>query len=157
MLQPSKLAFHGSAASVEVADALRVARGCGGTVAHQAQSAGLLLALGAAERDDRLAAAFLNLTVDAGVVVALVAGDRLRLSATSADASSSRATKLDSCRRAVSTCHASGRPVAVQTARCQLAAVEATTLAGADGGAVAPRRIGIAKPLAFLPSLRDVG
>jgi hypothetical protein len=49
-------------------------------------------------------------------VVALVHRARFGAVAANVDSSSSGATNRDSCRRAVSICQASGRPVRVQTA-----------------------------------------
>jgi hypothetical protein len=71
-------------------------------------------------------------------------------------ASSSGTAKLDSCALAVSTRHASGRPVVTQTALVELVAVEAAGRSGGDGRAVAPGGVGVGVVLALRAALVDV-
>jgi hypothetical protein len=80
-LQACELALNGGAATVEVAEPLRVTRDARKEPSARRNRHDRLPALCAAERNDRLAAALLDLRVHAGVVVSLVSGHRFGLEA----------------------------------------------------------------------------
>jgi hypothetical protein len=148
--------LHCAAPLVEVAEAVGVPRDSREEATAEADGQDWLLALDALKRDDGFDAPGLALDVDANVVVALVHGDGLGWKPRAITASRSGAEYMDSFRRAVSTRHAIGRPVRVQTARVQLPPVEAPALARRDSGAMPPGRFRVGVPLAFFASLVDV-
>jgi hypothetical protein len=109
VLEPAELAFHGGAVPVETFELVRVASDAGEQPAAKRERHDRLLA-SATERDDRFDAASLALGIDARVVVALVSGDRLGLETASVERVEKGREIERSCRFAVSTRHASGRP-----------------------------------------------
>jgi hypothetical protein len=83
VFQVAKRALGGGPATVEVAEALRVTRDAREQTPADADRQDWLLPLDAAQRDNRIAAAFFALGVDAAVIESFVHRARLRTKATS--------------------------------------------------------------------------
>src|SRR5439155_18206251 len=94
MLQAPELALDGSAATVEVLPALRVAGDAREQSATQGQRQRGLILLSPAQRNDRLAPSCLALVIDANGVIALVHSDRFGLEAASVERVEKRGDEL---------------------------------------------------------------
>jgi Protein of unknown function (DUF3800) len=154
--QMCELALDSSTATVEVTPPLSVTSDARKEPAANGDREDRLLSLDAAKRDDRLAIALLALGINAVVVIALVHGARFRLKTASAECVEERSNEVGflttrrlylPCKR--QTCFGTDRKV-------ELVAVEAATFASRDSGAMPPRSIGVAEPLALAPAFGDV-
>jgi hypothetical protein len=156
MFQPSEFALNRYAASIEVAEPLRMPRDMREPTRPVGERENDLLALRSLHGDDGVTAARLALGVDALYVVALVHRDRFGLEAASADSIEqgcdeqrfmvTRGTRLP--RKRQTRCGANRK--------VDLVPIEAATLARTDCAAVSPRGIGVGEPFAELASLADV-
>jgi len=156
VLQVSEQTLHGCASTVEVMEPLCVSRDAREQATTECEREGNLVCLGATERDNRLATAFLTLGIDAGVVVALVHRARFRVEAASVD-------RVDERRDEVGLLPSRGFDAPRErkarhgaNSGVNLVAVEAATLASGHSGAMPPTCIGVAEPFAFFASLADV-
>jgi hypothetical protein len=154
VLQASEFALDRYAATVEIAEALRVSRDARKQPpARHSNRQDNLFALHAAHRNDGIATPNFALGIDAGVVIALVHRHCLGLETTSVQRVEQRRNK----QRFMVTCGArlprerESRPGADR--EVDLVPVEAAALAGADCAAVSPRCVRVGELLAEFASV----
>lgn len=120
VLQIAELALDSATARVQLAEPLAVPWDAREEPSARGDGQGWLIFPCASKRDDRETVALLALGIDPCVVIALVHRARFGPEAASVQRVRSGAAYRESFRRAVSTCQASGSPVAAQTAACSL-------------------------------------
>jgi hypothetical protein len=156
VLQAPELTLDRDTAPVETLEPTRVATDAREQATAKRERQGHLIGLGTPEWNDRFAPAFFDLGIDAGYVVSLVHGDGLGLEAASVERVDERGYEL----RFVVPCGL--HPPREREARSgadsglQLVPVVPAALAGADRGAMPPRGVRVAEPLALFASLADV-
>jgi hypothetical protein len=151
--QVCELTLNGSTAPVQIAEPLTVPKDAREEATANADGKDWLLPTDAAQRDNRVATPLLALGVNAGVVITLVHCAGLRFKAASAESVKERGyevrflppSRLYLPRK---------RQTRLRTDReMEFVAVEASAFASRDSGAMPPRGIGVAEPLALAPAL----
>jgi hypothetical protein len=115
-----------------------------------------LILLRTPERDDRLNAAFFQLGIDTGVVVALVSGARLGPDASGVECVDERSDEVRLLPPSRLDLPRHGKPGLGTDSGVNLEAVIAAAFASRDSGAVTPRSVRVAEPLTLFASLADV-